>query len=76
VDLVTAAEVLDSIFDSFGDGPNADVVLNETGLLATMKLFSPTLKDRVSLLKTCQQRSKYRFFSSYSFFPGANIKDF
>ena len=49
MDLVTSAEVLDSIFDSFGDGPNADVVLNETGLLATLKLFSPSLKNRVSL---------------------------
>lgn len=48
LDLVTVAEILFAVFDTYGDGPHADQVLCETNLLQTMKDLSSPFRNQVS----------------------------
>ena len=45
--LWVAAEALDAIFDSFGDGVTADRVAIELGLTSRLKAMVPQLKSKV-----------------------------
>ena len=58
--LWVAAEALDAIFDSFGDGVTADRVAIELGLTSRLKAMVPQLKSKV-------QDTLYFFNSYFSF---------